>query len=185
MARVSRQRPEAESHIVPIAFFARYNLIASLSAAVGALVAGLPALLTSIGFPFASGIRLLFGAYAVLGLVVAGLSLRLSSPVEAPVRPPIEVQSLKQRLAPPLHRSRGIVWRLTALFSVDALVGGLVVQSLVALFFHLRFGVPLTTLSALFFGADLLSALSFLAAVPLARRSQRRGVARRGLGRST
>jgi MFS family permease len=74
------------------------------------------------------------------------------------------------RLAPQLHRSRGIVWRLTALFSVDALAGGLVVQSLMALFFHLRFGVPLTTLSALFFGANLLSALSFLAAVPLARR---------------
>ncbi len=152
------------------ALFARYNLVAQLSAAVGALAAGLPALLTGIGLPLASGIRLLFGAYAVLGLVVVGLSLRLSSPVEAPVRPPIEVQSLGQRLAPQLHRSRGIVWRLTALFSVDALAGGLVVQSLVALFFHLRFGVPLTTLSVLFFGANLLSALSFLAAVPLARR---------------
>ena len=148
------------------ALFARYNLVASLSAALGALAAGLPVLLTGVSLPLASGIRLLFGAYAVLGFVVAGLSLRLSSPVEAPVRPLIAVQSL----APQLHRSRGIVWRLTALFSVDALAGGLVVQSLVALFFHLRFGVPLTTLSVLFFGANLLSALSFLAAVPLARR---------------
>lgn len=43
-------------------------------------------------------------------------------------------------------------------------------QSFVVLFFHLRFGVPLTTLSILFFRANLLSALSFLAAVPLARR---------------
>jgi MFS family permease len=152
------------------ALFARYNLVASLSAAVGALAAGLPALLVGIGLPLASGIRLLFGAYAVLGLVVAGLSLRLASPVEAPGRPPIQGQSLRRRLTPPLHRSRGIVWRLTALFSVDALAGGLVVQSLMALFFHLRFGVSLTTLSALFFGANLLSALSFLAAVPLARR---------------
>jgi len=152
------------------ALFARYNLVASLSAAVGALAAGLPALLMGIGLPLASGIRLLFGAYAVLGLVVAGLSLRLSASVETPGRPPIQGQSLRRRLAPPLHRSRGIVWRLTALFSVDALAGGLVVQSLMALFFHLRFGVSLTTLSALFFGANLLSALSFLAAVPLARR---------------
>ena len=152
------------------ALFARYNLIASLSAALGALVAGLPGLLTQAGLPLASGIRLLFGVYAALALVVAGLSLRLSSPVEAPGRPPIGLQSLGQRLAPPLHRSRGIVWRLTVLFSVDALAGGLVVQSLMALFFHVRFGVPLTTLSALFFGAGLLSALSFLAAVPLARR---------------
>jgi len=152
------------------ALFARYNLVASLSAAVGALAAGLPALLMGIGLPLASGMRLLFGTYAVLGLVVAGLSLRLASPVEAPGRPPIQGQSLRRRLVPQLHRSRGIVWRLTALFSVDALAGGLVVQSLMALFFHLRFGVPLTTLSALFFGAGLLSALSFLAAVPLARR---------------
>lgn len=151
------------------ALFARYNLIASLSTAFGALVAGLPGLLTQVGLPLASGIRLLFGVYAVLALVVAGLSLRLSSPVEAPGRPTVGLQSLGQRLAPSLHRSRGIVWRLTALFSVDALAGGLVVQSLMVLFFHLRFGVPLTTLSALFFGANLLSALSFLAAVPLAR----------------
>jgi MFS family permease len=152
------------------ALFARYNLVASLSAAGGALLAGLPALLIGIGLPLASGIRLLFGVYAVLGLVVACLSLRLSPVVEAPGHPPIQFQSIRQRLTPPLHRSRGIVWRLTALFSVDALAGGLVVQSLVALFFHLRFGVPLTTLSVLFFGANLLSALSFLAAVPLARR---------------
>ncbi len=150
--------------------FAHYNLVASFSAAVGALAAGLPGLLTGVGIPLASGIRLLFGAYAVLGLVVAGLSLRLSSDVEAPLLSPIQVENIWQRIAPHLHRSRGIVWRLTALFSVDALAGGLVVQSLMALFFHLRFGVSLTTLSALFFGANLLSALSFLAAVPLARR---------------
>jgi len=39
-----------------------------------------------------------------------------------------------------------------------------------ALYFHLRFGVPLALLAALFFGANALSALSFLAAAPLARR---------------
>jgi hypothetical protein len=100
---------------------------------LGALAAGLPALLVGAGLSPASGTRLLFGAYAVLGLVVAGLSLRLSSPVEAPVRPPIEAKRLGQRLAPQLHRSRGIVWRLTALFSVDALAGGLVALVLLAL----------------------------------------------------
>jgi len=152
------------------ALFARYNLVASGSSAGGALVAGLPGLLTQTGLPQASGIRLLFGVYAVLALVVAGLSLRLSSPVEAPFHAPVQVKSIWQRLVPPLGHSRRIVWRLTALFSVDALAGGLVVQSLMALFFHLRFGVSLTTLSALFFGANFLSALSFLAAVPLARR---------------
>jgi hypothetical protein len=75
-----------------------------------------------------------------------------------------------QRLVPPLSRSRGIVVRLAALFSLDALAGGLVVQSLMVLYFHLRFGIPLAALAALFFGANTLSALSFLAAAPLARR---------------
>ena len=152
------------------ALFARYNLVASLSVAVGALAAGLPDLLARVGLPLSSGIRLMFGVYAVLALIVAGLSLRLSSNIEAPLQSPSQTQRIWQRFAPQLRHSRGIVWRLTALFSVDALAGGLVVQSLMVLFFHLRFGVPLTTLSALFFGANLLSALSFLAAVPLARR---------------
>ncbi len=150
--------------------FARYNLVAAFSVAVGALGAGLPDVLVHLGLPLASGIHLLFGVYAALALVVAGLSLRLSSHVEAPRYSAHREQSLRQRLVPPLGRSRGIVWRLMGLFSVDALAGGLVVQSLMVLFFHLRFGVSLTALSALFFGANLLSALSFLAAVPLARR---------------
>jgi hypothetical protein len=112
----------------------------------------------------------MFGVYTLLALIVAGLSLRLSSDVEASPQRPIQVQNRGSRLVPPLHRSGGIVWRLTALFSVDALAGGLVAQSLMALYFLERFGVPLTTLSVLFFGTNLLSALSFLAAVPLARR---------------
>src|SRR5438034_6840859 len=150
--------------------FARYNLVASFSAAAGALAAGLPGLLTRTGLPLASGVRRMFGGYAVLSLIVAGLALRLSSDVEVPPHRPMQAQSRRSRLVPPLHRSRGIVWRLTALFSVDALAGGLVAQSLIALYFLERFGVPLTTLSVLFFAANLLSALSFLAAVPLARR---------------
>lgn len=150
--------------------FARYNLVASLSMAAGALAAGLPDLLTRLGLPFASGIHLLFGVYAVLALIVAGLSALLSPQVEVSTRASVQAQRLGPRLVPPLGRSRGVVLRLTVLFGVDALAGGLVVQSLMVLFFHLRFGVPLTTLSALFFGANLLSALSFLAAAPLARR---------------
>src|SRR5881398_166036 len=63
--------------------FARYNLVASFSAAAGALAAGVPGLLSRTGLPLASGIRLMFGVYAVLALIVAGLSLRLSRDVEA------------------------------------------------------------------------------------------------------
>jgi len=152
------------------ALFARYNLVASFAGALGALAAGLPDLFARAGLPEALGIRLFFGAYAALALLVAGLSMRLSSHVEVPQHAGKEAGRLWHRLLPPLGRSRGMVLRLTGLFSVDALAGGLVVQSLMVLFFHLRFGVPLTLLAALFFGANALSALSFLAAAPLARR---------------
>src|SRR5256884_5942627 len=63
--------------------FARYILAASFSAAAGALAPGLPGLLTRTGLPVASGVRLMFGVYAVLALIVAGLSLRLSLDIEA------------------------------------------------------------------------------------------------------
>lgn len=163
LAQVSR--PEQR-----IALFARYNLIASFSTAAGALMAGTPDVLSHVGLPPATGIRLLFGVYALLALSVAGLSQRLSSHVEATPHVSSQQAPAHFRLLPALSHSRGMVWRLTALFSVDALAGGLVVQSLMVLFFHLRFGIALPLLAALFFGANLLSALSFLAAVPLARR---------------
>ena len=163
LAQVSR--PEQR-----ITLFARYNLIASFSTAVGALMAGAPDVLTHVGLPAAIGIRLLFGVYALLALSVAGLSQRLSAGVEAVPHASSPHSRACSRLLPALSRSRGMVWRLTALCRVDALAGGLVVQSLMVLFFHLHFGVALPRLSALFFGANLLSALSFLAAVPLARR---------------
>jgi MFS family permease len=161
---------QVTTHEHRTSLFARYNLVASFSAAVGALMAGVPGLLTRTGLPLAIGVRLMFGVYAVLALIVAGLSFRLSSDVEAMHQSSAKVQSKRSRLVPPLHHSGGIVWRLTALFSMDALAGGLVVQSLMALYFLERFDIPLTTLSILFFAANLLSALSFLAAVPLARR---------------
>src|SRR5207248_4523478 len=115
-------------------------------------------------------IRLMFGVYTAVALAVALLVLRLSPRVEPVATVPRGAVTRWQRLVPPLSRSRGIVVRLAALFSVDALAGGLVVQSLMVLYFHLRFGVPLALLAALFFGANTLSALSFLAAAPLARR---------------
>ena len=149
--------------------FARYNLVATFAAAGGALTAGLPDLLTHAGLPFGSGLRLMFGLYSLVALIVVVLVSRLSPRVEPAQRAP-SAATRWGRLVPPLGRSRGMIIRLSALFSVDALAGGLTVQSLMALFFHLRFGVPLGLLAALFFGANTLSALSFLAAAPLARR---------------
>lgn len=154
--------------------FARYNLVASFAGALGALAAGLPDLLTHAGIGLMTGVRLMFGVYVLAGLVAVLLALRLSPAVEvdaAVAHSASEPAVAKRRkLIPEMGRSRHIVLRLAVLFSVDSLAGGLVAQSLVALYFHLRFGIALGPLGILFFAANTLSALSFLAAVPLARR---------------
>jgi MFS family permease len=152
------------------ALFARYNLVASLAGAIGALVAGLPALLAKVGLPFEMLLALTFCLYALAALVVAWQASRLSAAVEAQSTVAHEQGSLWRRLIPPLPHSQGIVARLAALFSLDAFSGALIGQTLLALFFHLRFGADLAMLGTLFFGANLLSALSFLAAPWLARR---------------
>jgi predicted MFS family arabinose efflux permease len=69
-----------------------------------------------------------------------------------------------------LHRSRGIVLRLSALFAMDAFAGGFIVQSLVAYWFHLRFGVEPAVLGSIFFGANILAGISALLAAHVAAR---------------
>jgi MFS family permease len=161
--------------------FARYNLVAVSAAALGALLAGSPDLLALYGVPISVSLALLFALYALIALVVALLAARLSPAVEAPamtqdrgtlvigsVDAPARVR--RGRVFPSLPHSRRVVLRLAGLFSLDAFAGGLIAQTLIALYFHLRFGVPLGLLATLFFAANLLSALSFLAAPTLARR---------------
>jgi MFS family permease len=140
--------------------FARYSLTGALCAAIGALVVGVPDALAGLGVDRLLALRLMFVAYAATGLAICWLYARL------PVR-----QTPGQTAAPaPLGPSRGIVVRLAALFSVDAFAGGLVVNSLLALWLFERFGLSLTAAGAFFFWAGLLGALSQLAAPRLARR---------------
>jgi MFS family permease len=134
------------------AVFARYTFLGSMAGAFGALASGLPEW---------SGISLrgMFVVYAVMGLVVWLLYLGLPDPKTEEDRPTM-----------PLGPSRGIVWRLTSLFSIDAFAGGLVLNSLLALWLFERFGMSLAAAGAFFFWTGLLSAVSQLAAGPLARR---------------
>ena len=56
----------------------------------------------------------------------------------------------------PLGPSRGIVYKLAALFSLDAFAGGFVVQSLLALWLFERFDLSLTAASLFFFWSSTL-----------------------------
>jgi hypothetical protein len=149
-------------HAMPYAW---YNLIGYLAVAVGALVAGaVPEVSHAAGWTALGAQRLLVWTFAAVGVVLAGLYATLSPGIEG------SRSSASAGRRPGLTRSRGIVFRLATLFGVDALAGGFVVQSLLALWFHQRFGVGLDRLGPLFFGANLLSGLSALAAARLADR---------------
>ena len=145
--------------------YAWYNLAGTFAVALGALVAGaVPAALERMGWGSLGAQEALLWIFAAVGLALAGLYVLLSPGIEP--RP----SQAPHAPRPGLRRSRGIVYRLTALFGLDAMAGGLVIQSLVAFWFHERFGVGLEQLGALFFGTNVLSALSYLAAAPLAAR---------------
>jgi MFS family permease len=145
--------------------FAWYNLVGSVATAIGALTTGL-----LVGSLRASGMleleadRTIILTYTVVGLLLVAIFALVSPAIEVP---PAD-SSIAGRLG--LHESRGIVLRLSALFSLDAFAGGLVVQSLLALWFHEKFGVSEAVLGAIFFGANILAAVSALAASRLAAR---------------
>lgn len=69
-----------------------------------------------------------------------------------------------------LGPSRNIVYRLAALFSLDAFAGGFVVQSLLALWLFERFELSLSAASLFFFWSGVLSAFSFPVAARLSKR---------------
>jgi MFS family permease len=69
-----------------------------------------------------------------------------------------------------LGPSRHIIYRLAALFSLDAFAGGFVVQSLLALWLFERFDMSLAAAGAFFFWSGLFSAFSFPVAAWLSRR---------------
>ena len=107
--------------------------------------------------------RVLVLAYAAVGLLLALLFAWLSPRIEAPPAAP-------QAGRWGLHASKGVVLRLSALFSLDAFAGGFVIQSLVAYWFHKRFGTSPGQLGTIFFAANLLAGLSALYAVKLSKR---------------
>lgn len=146
---------EARTHL-----FARYTFAGALCAALGALAAAIPDGLASAGIEPLTALRGMFAAYGAVGIAVWLLYRRLPEP------------SMHERTAPPtpLGPSRDIVVRLAALFSIDAFAGGLVVNTLLALWLFERFGLSLAAAGVFFFWAGLLSAGSQLAAPWVAKR---------------
>jgi MFS family permease len=142
--------------------FALYNLAGTFAGALGALAAGLPVLAARHqGWDLQAAQRATFVGYALVGLLCAMLYRRLS--------PAAEIQP-SARPTRALARSRRIVLQLAALFSLDSLGGGFVVQSLLALWLFRRFGLSVQAAGTIFFFAGLLAAFSQLVSARLAAR---------------
>lgn len=151
------------SHVVAdedrTAAFARYSFVGAFFGALGALSVGVIDWLAPVAAP-GTTTAVLFGAYGALGLITFLLYRHLSPRVEAGT----------DSLPAPLGPSRGIVYRLAALFSVDAFGGGLVINALLTIWLGERFGIRVSTIGAIFFVMSLCSAVSYFAAARLAKR---------------
>ena len=149
----------ALSQVVPAGartgVFAWYQLAGAFATALGSLTGGL------LSHALQS-YRVVILGYAALGLVLAGVFGHLSSVVEVP--------AAQRPATVGLDHSRGIVFKLSALFGLDAFAGGFVVQSFAAYWFYLRFGVNPATLGTIFFGANVFAGISALLASRLAAR---------------
>ena len=137
------------------AVFAWYNLAGSFATAAGSITAGV--------FTEIVSYRGVVIGYGLLGALLAVTFLRLSPNME-----PQERSETKTLLR--VDRSRAVVLRLSALFALDSFAGGFVVQSIVAYWFHKRFGLSPAIIGSIFFGANLLAGVSALAAARIARR---------------
>jgi predicted MFS family arabinose efflux permease len=101
----------------------------------------------------------MFYLYAALGVVAALLYRRLPRARGEP-----------SRLAAPLGQSRSIVYRLAALFSLDAFAGGFIVQSLLALWLFEKFDLSVSAASLFFFWVGVLNAFSLPVAAWISNR---------------
>ncbi|MCX6066300.1 MAG: MFS transporter, partial [Chloroflexi bacterium] len=108
--------------------------------------------------------RFVLAGYALAGFVLILCFVSVSSAVE--VVP--QAQVAKHTLG--LHKSRGVVLKLSSLFALDAFAGGLIVQSMMAFWFHVRFGVEAGVIGSIFFGANVLAGISALLAVRIAKK---------------
>jgi len=110
-----------------------------------------------------AALQAMFVLYAVFGVAVAFSYSKL--PREAPTRAGAAVPADGR-----LSTSKRMVYKLAALFSLDAFAGGLVLDSMLVLWLFDKFQLSTAVAGSIFFWTGVLAAFSFLLAVRIARR---------------
>jgi MFS family permease len=142
--------------------FARYNVLQDIGHALGALLAGVPALFQHWSSATEnSALQASVGIYAVLCILPCVIYLRLSARIEVSRLGPV------QRVS---NETKRVVWKISSLLALDSVGGGFLTTALLSLFFRERFGASIGAIAALFFAARILNAGSHLAAAWLAKR---------------
>jgi len=144
--------------------FAIYGIVARAGTAIGALAAALPIIFQdTFGLNALLSYKVMFVGFAAFQLAVALLYSLLS--------PAVEGSTTRQQWTNPLRLpSRRRIFTLTGLFSVDTFTTSMVMQTLIALWFHDRFGLEIGSLALVFSLSHVLTAISMWVAAKLANR---------------
>ncbi|WP_201732869.1 MFS transporter [Acidithrix sp. C25] len=143
--------------------YAWFNLVGYGAVALGALLAALVGI-GSVGSGQKNTFIWVAIAYAFAGVIQLVIYFLVDDVVEQKHEKPIDEKSGYR----PQKSVRTLVYQLSALFALDSFAAGLVVQSLIVYWFRVNFHTDLTQLGLIFFGTNMLSALSSLAAAKVA-----------------
>jgi len=147
--------------------FAWYNLAGSFAAALGSLSAGwLSELLQALEFNKENSYKAILAFYVFAGILLSVIFYYLSANIELAEGTGKE---LKGKLFG-LHKSKKVVIKLSTLFALDSFAGGLIIQSIIAYWFFLRFDAEIGTLGTIFFGVNIIAGISALFAVQISKK---------------
>lgn len=143
------------------ALYARYTFVGGIAGALGAQAIAIPdAVAHRTGISETTALRACFLLYSIAGVIVLVLYRRLTQHADTPNAKP----------STPLAESRDVVYRLAALFALDAFGGGFIVQSLLVLWLFERFDLSVSAAGTLLLVTGTLGAVSGFAAAWLAAR---------------
>ncbi|HEX7141876.1 MAG TPA: MFS transporter [Nitrososphaeraceae archaeon] len=144
--------------------FGFYNMAGTFAMGAGILIVNLPILIQNeFEFDQIYAIKLLFLFYSLLGILIIGIYLKLSSSIE--IKKEKLFKPLSKTLTP---KSKKIVAKLSGLFAIDSFAGGFAIQSIVSFWFFTKFDIDLSTISYIFSIGSVLTAFSYLIAAKIA-----------------